>query len=155
MSSGRLFNSAFATFILPCYSSFLYYLHQQINMSNRLCYSSGTMCQGHQLKATNLKRYHGHPDTPPIWTELLNAAQNIQRNFRNRVLWSVLSPVPVVEGYLRVKSIRRHKPMCPPSFVWIRPQLFKISCLANPLMLKNHFKKIYLPDSDLHQNLNS
>ena len=30
---------------------------------------------------------------------LLNVAQNIQRNYRNRVLWSVLSPIPIVDGY--------------------------------------------------------
>ena len=72
--------------------------------SRRLFYSSGTVCQGQQSKATDLKRYHGHPDTPPIWTELLNAAQNNQRNLRNQVLWSVLSPIPVVDGYLLVNN---------------------------------------------------
>ena len=105
MSSGRLFNSAFATFILPCCLSVDGGNIKMMNMSNRSCYSSGTMCQGQQSKATGLKRYHGHPDTPPIWTELLNAAQNIQRNYGNRVLWSVLSPIPVGDGYLLVCQI--------------------------------------------------
>ena len=57
MSSGCLLNSAVTTYILPCCLSVDGGNREMMNMSNRSCYSSGTMCQGQQSK----------PVVPNLW----------------------------------------------------------------------------------------